>query len=1196
MASLAQLTVGFAHTPDHLLPSSLGLPTASYFIQELKLLAVGYTSGVILLLETPQDGVRQRLRTYLSGHDSAIVGFESLAVRSPNGKDDIILLSLALDSRVCKWDARDGRCLHSVDGVLDSRPRSISVIPIPAVNAEGNPLEFNWLTDYCVLVSGCSTSITVLSFTTLSLLTLWPGHQDWPILLSIPGAAHNTIFTIEKEGGLQPWTLVKKPPEIIDIAKVQETPLSIGDSRLGGIVSVLLFHDSKEDDEEKVLVVQTIGLSVYKCIKSDGIKLSFLQSVDEVSTIKSAAVQGQFVFCFLQDGTTSIYNEDLEVLERISCPQSPDYRVVYYAASQSPTGNAQVSAFTVKNSGANSIRTGSKETKEARFSWHESDAEEIEERSNTIANSTASALFEYNIVYAVGNTLNLYTLDQYLIDLSSPTYSINVSNAVDRMNILQAVQLPKSAASEERNYLVVGLLNGCIYLVEPENFQISARISLHSSPIAGAVVLPADLAPRIRSTLLVYSENGSASIVDIIPGVSGTSPFKVRTLLTLPSGMAPRKITYVATQKGKNLLLLIDSDGRKRLWDVDSADGGTLVNNSDSPKSATFRENRDPKELDSSKEPWREHLLVTSKNGGLGSSKSIVQDSRAPSAHGYPTATVDIFAIIRYLYKKSENITKDQVLAPEDGVLLPARSLLTVLVDYLGVSETEETEDTASQPLSRESRIELTQLLVEGYKSKISIAQVGVDGNISITIRDETHSPGAAWDEMSPRGRTQLLMSICSLIYTIVRLTTASEVISDGEELLKKTVSSLLSERDGRDRTRLDLALLCEFWADPNPWIRESCRILTEAELSFLKEEDIKGAIEYWQDFLPTQISPELFSLREVLRSVVALSVIIISLDASNQSGFKVDRSLRRNVALSIELFLTDNDKVYQDAAIDLVSEGWLSWQSEFDAFEVIHILMRLLAVPNLTPERMSKIDLAFIKIAQKNAPLLASGLANCISHAAPEKGIASTTLTELVNLSIAAKKTVVSIVRAEPYLFAEPEIIKVVMDAIVKILDPQGGQIRDRVLQNVSEVVNEVVDAYPTVAFHRPTQKLAISSSPRAVTIYDLNTAKPVASLEGQSKTAQFLTFSGDGKTIVAADLDESHLLVWKFSVSLFSSFMGAAANIGVIGAEGVGVITIKGKHGFKNSKGVGMIRIEFTGDKTVKITAGADVTNVSI
>ncbi|KAF3925468.1 hypothetical protein ABW21_db0208561 [Orbilia brochopaga] len=1028
------LTLGFAHTPDLLLPSSLGLPTASYFVRDRHLLAIGYTSGVIALISSTRNGTRQRLRTYLSGHQSAVVAFESITVRSPSGTDDVILLSLSLDGSVYKWDTADGRYLHHAESVFEARPRGIAVIPIPAVTTDGKPLEFNWLTDYYVLVHGCATSIIVLSFTTLTAISLWTGHQDWPIVLSIPGASHNTVFTVEKEGTLQPWSLVKRPPGVIDITRVQETPLAIGDKRLGDVVSTLLFHDAKEEDENNVLVVQKHGLCVYQCVKSGGIRLTFLHSVDEVAAVKNAAVQGRLIYCFLEGGDITIYSADgLEALERVSHLQSPDYRTIFYAASESPDGNTQVTAFTVTNSGANSIVTGSKTGNEP-LRW--SDPDEVSD-DREMAVSTTSTLFEYNLTFAIGNILKLYNLDNFLLDLSSPSHAITLPNHTDRITILQPIQLPKSAASEEQNYLVVGLDNGCIYLIEPETFQTSACLSLHPGPIAGAVVLPADLAPRTRSTLLVYSENGSASIVDIIPAVSESSPFKVRTLLTLPSAMAPRKLVCVATQKARNLLLLIDNDGRKRLWDVDStADGKPPVNDTESPRSATFRDNgNNVAELDSSKEPWREHRLTDARDPTAAT--SIVKDGRSPSMHGYPTALVDIFGIIRYLHNATKSTEAVQAVPLDADMLLPARSLLTVLVGYLGILD---------ESLPGEGNLELKQMLVD-CQSTVSMAQVDCDGGISIMMRDKSQSSGARWGEMSARSRTQVVMSICALVYSILHLTTASKATSDGEELLKATVVSVLEHRRESEGAGLDLALLSEFWADQNPWIQESCRILLRTELSLLSQQKIRLAIDYWQDFLPTQISPELFSLKDVLRSVAVLSIIIILLDHENKADFKIDRALRRNVALSIELFLTDSDKAYQDVAIDLVSEGWLSWQSEFDAFEVIHILMRILATPSLSAERIHSINSAFIRIARKNAPLLASGLANCISHAAPEKGIAVTTLTDLVNLSIAAKKTVVSIVRSDPSLFAEPEILKVVLDAIVKILDPQGGQIRERVL-----------------------------------------------------------------------------------------------------------------------------------------------------
>lgn len=45
--------------------------------------------------------------------------------------------------------------------------------------------------------------------------------------------------------------------------------------------------------------------------------------------------------------------------------------------------------------------------------------------------------------------------------------------------------------------------------------------------------------------------------------------------------------------------------------------------------------------------------------------------------------------------------------------------------------------------------------------------------------------------------------------------------------------------------------------------------------------------------------------------------------------------SVRKNVALSIELLLGDRNPHFQDTAIELVGYGWSVFQSLFDPFEV---------------------------------------------------------------------------------------------------------------------------------------------------------------------------------------------------------------------------------------------------------------------
>lgn len=82
-------------------------------------------------------------------------------------------------------------------------------------------------------------------------------------------------------------------------------------------------------------------------------------------------------------------------------------------------------------------------------------------------------------------------------------------------------------------------------------------------------------------------------------------------------------------------------------------------------------------------------------------------------------------------------------------------------------------------------------------------------------------------------------------------------------------------------------------------------------------------------------VQPELFSSKEVVRSLIVLGKLT--------AGWtdKVDASVRKNVALSVELLLGDSNPFFQDTAIELVGYGWSAFQSLFDPFEVCRLLSR---------------------------------------------------------------------------------------------------------------------------------------------------------------------------------------------------------------------------------------------------------------
>lgn len=169
------------------------------------------------------------------------------------------------------------------------------------------------------------------------------------------------------------------------------------------------------------------------------------------------------------------------------------------------------------------------------------------------------------------------------------------------------------------------------------------------------------------------------------------------------------------------------------------------------------------------------------------------------------------------------------------------------------------------------------------------------------------------------------------------------------------------------------------------------------------------------------------------------------------------------------------------------------------------------------------------------------------------------------MGICVAAMRIVAMVVREDAILFRD--VLNLIVVAVVKILDP-SSPLREKVLPTVTELVNEMVEAYPSITFHRPTQRLALSVSPGVILIFDLKSATEMNVLQGHHNLANFLSFSLDGKFLVAVDLEEDMFFVWKF-VSGILSFIG--------GSDGPpGVLQPRRKERFKNERKVGVVDIE--------------------
>jgi WD40 repeat protein len=174
--------------------------------------------------------------------------------------------------------------------------------------------------------------------------------------------------------------------------------------------------------------------------------------------------------------------------------------------------------------------------------------------------------------------------------------------------------------------------------------------------------------------------------------------------------------------------------------------------------------------------------------------------------------------------------------------------------------------------------------------------------------------------------------------------------------------------------------------------------------------------------------------------------------------------------------------------------------------------------------------------------------------------------------------------VRKEKDLFNS--VLPTIVDAVVKTVDPASG-LRERVLPAVTELVETLVTSYSTVAFHRPTQRLALSKAPGAIAVYDLKSGTTQHVLDGHQHLATELTFSPDGKSIAAVDTEDRVLLVWRF-VSGILSYLGTATT-----GESDRLLQPRTKVGVE---GTGEMKVQWTAERKVKVAVAGAVKEVAI
>ncbi|KAJ7068638.1 hypothetical protein C8F01DRAFT_1118822 [Mycena amicta] len=368
------------------------------------------------------------------------------------------------------------------------------------------------------------------------------------------------------------------------------------------------------------------------------------------------------------------------------------------------------------------------------------------------------------------------------------------------------------------------------------------------------------------------------------------------------------------------------------------------------------------------------------------------------------------------------------------------------------------------------------------------------------------------------------------------------------------------------------LTYLANRWFDSSNEVRQAARMLFDASIARLSDEETIELADHWQHFLPCLQST---ADRESLPA--ALSLFLCGHIAAEKYSLLSSNALT-DISKSIALYLHDEQSQYRVLAIDLCSRGFHIWQHYIDSMDILRALFTLatssrketITAQNAGPQAR----LAVLQIASNNTAVFMTTLA----------------LDILNPLGLEHRKSVLQIVafliRKRP-LVLQPNLPRL-MEAVVKSLDPNSTSQRDAVLDTATEILGHVVKTFPSVDFHMASQRLTVGTNEGAIIMYDLKTAIRLYVLEGHKKRITACSFSPDGRRLVTLSLEESVVLVWKVGSS-FSSFFnpGAPPRQGHGGSDPFKTLSfnVGDEANMTNTEALSLVRFEWAADRSVRL-----------
>ncbi|KAG7444190.1 uncharacterized protein BT62DRAFT_988008 [Guyanagaster necrorhizus] len=701
---------------------------------------------------------------------------------------------------------------------------------------------------------------------------------------------------------------------------------------------------------------------------------------------------------------------------------------------------------------------------------------------------------------------------------SAPTFSVKQKESdMPLSGYIMALHVVRNGRTKER-YVVGGADDGSIAFWTYDTLKLCARWIVFAEPLAQVHQFHKMTTGPLRGCVLCVSQDGTIAVV-VVDGF--------QFLYLIPGSVFP----LVRICLGNDELLLIYADRRARMWDA---------------KTREFRRSLslDKAEELIGKERWLE--LTADSHDCI--PDTVLKRLPGQALPAVKTLFLDLGRFITYSTTVIKTISTN--LSQTQAIFSTRNRLLSLLSVLLTPGLNKDTDEICRDHLGIGT----------------SLARPGSSSHGFTCIYRSNH-PSDPWCISSEVSAARALS-----ITVTLRALGLFEELTDFANTVIAFYATSLPFIIGPNYKPHSLSYLARQWFNTSHEVRQSSRLLFDAAVVRLSDEEANAVAEQWQHHLPC-LQPT--ADRESIQA--ALSLFICGYLAAEKYSLFAS-SVLTDISKSIALYLQDGRSIFRVLAIDLCSRGFHVWQHYIDAMEILRLLFILATTSRKeaisTQNIGAQARLAVLHIAASNTPLFMTTLG----------------LDILSPAGVEYRKSILQIVafliRKRPMVLY-PNLPKL-MEAVVKSLDPNSTSHRDAILDTATEIIGHVVKTYPCIDFHMSTQRLAVGTSEGAIVMYDLKTAIRLYVLEGHKKGITACSFSPDGRRLVTLSLEESVVLVWKVGSS-FSSFFnpGAPPRQGHAGSEPFKTLSfnVGEEANMTLSESLTLVRFEWSAERSTKL-----------